>query len=139
MDNVLMAEISIRIFPNQKYKSSISSIGRKVRYVSNKDCKPLNVTFTSFVGANATIQWDFGDGNTDTGYTVTHMFDTAGTFIIRQSVDNFCGFDSISHSITVLPQPDLSFIISPINCTNEAVTKHLIKKTFTDAPQKLPN
>ena len=81
-------------------------------------CKPLNVTFTSYVGPNATIQWNFGDGNFGSGYTISHTYDTAGTFLIWQSVDNYCGYDSISRTITVLPQPNLSFNVLPVNCWN---------------------
>jgi len=84
-------------------------------------CKPLKVTFTSVVAANSIINWDFGDGNTASGGIVTHTFDTSGVFTIWQYVDNFCGFDSISQVIEVLPQPDLSFDITPKACDNVEV------------------
>lgn len=84
-------------------------------------CRPLTVDFTSFVAASSTVQWDFGDGNTDIGYVVSHTFDTAGTFTVWQYVDNYCGFDSISQTIEVLAQPILSFQLDSINCGNELV------------------
>ena len=84
-------------------------------------CRPLNVTFTSYVAPNATIQWNFGDGNTGFGNIISHVFDTAGTFTVWQYVDNYCGFDSISQTIQVLPQPDLSFTMDSVNCGNEPV------------------
>ncbi|MFK7782001.1 PKD domain-containing protein, partial [Psychroserpens sp.] len=34
----------------------------------------------SISGAGATYAWDFGDGNTDTGATVTHQYATSGLF-----------------------------------------------------------
>ncbi len=84
-------------------------------------CKPLTVTFTSFVAPNATIQWDFGDGNLATGDTVVHVFDTSGVFTIWQYVDNFCGFDSASQTIEVFPEPDVSFTTGVVNCINSPV------------------
>ncbi|MFM9027498.1 MAG: PKD domain-containing protein, partial [Bacteroidota bacterium] len=84
-------------------------------------CKPLTVNFSSFVGPDAVIQWDFGDGNTDIGYDVSHIFDTAGVFTVWQYVDNYCGFDSVSQIIEVLPQPVLSFTLDSLNCGNEVI------------------
>ncbi len=84
-------------------------------------CQPLNVTFTSYVSFNSTIQWDFGDGNTGFGEIITHTFDTAGIFTVWQFVDNYCGYDSVSQTIQVLPQPNLSFTVDSINCENEPV------------------
>ncbi len=84
-------------------------------------CRPLPVTFTSFVPVNSFIQWDFGDGNFAAGNTVTHMYDTAGAFTVWQYVDNYCGYDSISQLITVLEQPEVSFVVPAINCGNESI------------------
>jgi|JI10StandDraft_1071094.scaffolds.fasta_scaffold07917_3 PKD repeat protein len=84
-------------------------------------CKPLTCTFTSVVAANSIINWNFGDGNTAFGNTVTHTFDTAGIFIVWQYVDNLCGFDSISQTIEVLPQPFLDFTFNAKACDNELV------------------
>jgi len=84
-------------------------------------CRPLTITFTSVVAANSIIDWNFGDGNTASGGTVTYTFDTTGFFTVWQFVDNFCGFDSISQLIEVLPQPQLSFDLIPKACDNEPI------------------
>jgi gliding motility-associated-like protein len=42
---------------------------------------PLTVTFTGASGF-ASYQWDFGDGNTGTGNSVTHTYTTGGNFSV---------------------------------------------------------
>ena len=48
--------------------------------------------------------WDFGDGETATGRTVTHAFDEAGTFIVTLTIsDPFGRSASTSETITITP------------------------------------
>jgi chitodextrinase len=48
--------------------------------------------------------WDFGDGETATGRTVTHAFDEAGTFIVTLTIsDAFGRSASTSETITITP------------------------------------
>lgn len=48
-------------------------------------------------------QWDFGEGNTATGVSVTHTFSTVGTFQVQLTVVDAEGLtDATSQSITVI-------------------------------------
>jgi hypothetical protein len=60
------------------------------------------VSFNSSAsGANST-SWDFGDGNTDTGSFVQHIYTTNGTFMVLQTVANSCGqIDTISNMVVI--------------------------------------
>ena len=84
-------------------------------------CRPLKCTFSSVVAASSVVSWDFGDGSSSFGDTVVHVFDTAGVFTVWQYVDNLCGFDSISQTIEVLPQPVLDFSMSVKGCNNDTI------------------
>ena len=47
-------------------------------------------------------EWDFGDGTTDEGQTVTHAFETPGEFVVTLTVTDDCGgTSSFSQTITV--------------------------------------
>ncbi|MDF1694741.1 MAG: S8 family serine peptidase [Saprospiraceae bacterium] len=75
-------------------------------------------TFKSkIVGAN-TYTWDFGDGNTGSGKTVSHTYEESGTFTVILDAENSCG--SITEmsevSINLTNVKDLTvedFVISP--------------------------
>ncbi len=57
-----------------------------------------SIAFTaSFLGGTAptTVQWDFGDGNTATGASVSHAYGSAGLYTITAWVN-----DSANHSLT---------------------------------------
>ena len=62
---------------------------------------------TSTAPANNPIvqfRWDFGDGDTDTGLTATHSFDTPGTYVVTLTVvDGFARSRSTSRTVTVSP------------------------------------
>jgi chitodextrinase len=61
-------------------------------------------------------EWNFGDGDTDKGWTVGHDFEGPGTFIVTLTVfDNFNRAASTSQSITVDPgiRPTPTFTFSP--------------------------
>jgi PKD repeat protein/glucose/arabinose dehydrogenase len=65
---------------------------------ANKDSgpAPLTVEFSSEGSSDAdgdelTFEWDFGDGETATGATVTHTFDEPGTFNVRLTARDSTG------------------------------------------------
>lgn len=75
----------------------------------NTGCSPFTVNFANnSVGLPDTFIWDFGDGTTSniTDSLFTHTFFTGvndTTYTISLIVQNECGVDTISHTITVLP------------------------------------
>jgi len=80
---------------------------------------PLPVTFTATKvlgddGKEVTYDWDFGDGGTATGRTVTHTYNTKGTFDIVLTITDDDGRQnhetkSIDVDETPLPEPEFTF------------------------------
>ncbi len=80
-----------------------------------------NFSFTSSssisTGSIATEFWDFGDGKTGTGTSVSHSYFLPGTYSVKLIVTSDKGcVDSLSHSVTVYPQPQASYIIPSGQC-----------------------
>ncbi len=71
--------------------------------------KPATFTNTSSpMPVNSS--WDFGDGSPlGTGLTVSHIFTTIGTYTVKMYNNNGNCIDSVSHDITVDPQPVANF------------------------------
>jgi PKD repeat protein len=61
---------------------------------------PLTVTFASTATGAETINWNFGDGKTATGATVTHTFTELKTYTVTQTVSNVGGSASYSQTVT---------------------------------------
>lgn len=59
--------------------------------------------------------WDFGDGNTAEGKTVTHSYDAIGTFVVIHTIIDSEGFTTnCTQTITVTRgEPDCQFLFSP--------------------------
>ena len=84
-------------------------------YTSSLDngCVPLPVSFNN-TNINSDFQfWDFGDGNTSNQSNPIHLFEAAGTYVIKEVSVNVNGcMDSISHLIVVHPLPSSNFDIT---------------------------
>lgn len=61
-------------------------------------CTPYSATFdaTASTGTNLTYRWNFGDNDSTTGVTPTHIYDTAGVFTVRLIVSNPGGSDTVT-------------------------------------------
>ncbi len=61
---------------------------------------PLSVNFnaTTSTGTISTFQWDFGDGATAAGNTVSHAYSTAGAYTAKLTVTNTTGQTSIANA-----------------------------------------
>ncbi len=86
----------------------------------------FNILSTANIASGniANQTWKYSDGNTSSGPLSNHSFLSAGTFSLTliATSDNGC-VDSVSHPITVFPQPIASFI-SPAD-------QYLIGNNFT--------
>lgn len=83
-------------------------------------CVPLTVNFTQFSTGASTYNWDFGDANTSTTFSPTHIFTTSGTFTVSLIVNDGCSFDTTTVDITVYPSPSVDFSSTPDSvCINE--------------------
>ena len=77
----------------------------------------FNSTSTISAGSISNQLWDFGDGKTATGVSVTHSYFSPGSYQVKLIVTSDLGCsDSLSKTITVYPQPLAAFIIPANQC-----------------------
>ena len=82
----------------------------------NNGCIPLPISFNSSSINSDFEYWDFGDGNTSNTINPIHIYNTAGTYSIKQVSVNLNGCrDSISHLIIAHPLPISNFTITESN------------------------
>ncbi len=76
-------------------------------------CNPLIVTFNNTSTNGITYLWNFGDNNTDTVNSPTHIYDSSGIFTVKLlTIDSaYCGVvtDTSTTTITVNPQAHALF------------------------------
>jgi PKD repeat protein len=60
-------------------------------------------TNTSTGGGATTYLWNFGDGNTSTDVSPSHIYSTVGTFTVTLTVTNACGTSTATSTITTSP------------------------------------
>lgn len=65
-------------------------------------------------------QWDFGDGVTDTGYMVSHVYADTGQYLVKLFVENKFGcIDTGQKIVSVNPLPDATFsVVDTVQCLN---------------------
>jgi len=64
---------------------------------------PVTVTFTNTSQDGFINQWEFGDGTTGTGNTITHTYNTPGTYKVRLDVSGRGGYAQTSQTDVVVP------------------------------------
>ncbi len=68
-------------------------------------CAPLEVAFDLTTDQPVeSVQWDFGDGDTGTGLSPTHEYESVGTFPVTVVVTHSCGTDVVQLSDTISVQ-----------------------------------
>jgi len=94
-------------------------------------CTPKIYTFYNRNLPSVNTTWDFGDGNTATGDTVTHTFTTGGTFHVTMTVTmaGGCTGNAI-RLVTIYPSPNMIKPNDVIVC-NQTNTNDII---FTGTP-----
>ncbi len=76
-------------------------------------CVNTVVTFPNTSSAHVSASWDYGDTHTSTTETGSNVFTVAGTYNVRLIIfDGFC-YDTVYHSIVILPGASGSFTITP--------------------------
>jgi gliding motility-associated-like protein len=106
--------------------------------VPDSICLGSPVTLTDSSANGTSYTWDFGDGNSSTSASTTHIYDSVGTYTIKHVVrnPNSCnGVDSVQKTVVVVTGPTADFTFSPLtpitnvptSFTNESVnaTKYL--------------
>jgi len=81
-----------------------------VRFDGSSSVGGVGTVITNYV-------WDFGDGQSSTGATATHQYDTPGVYLAKLTVTDSNGFSSTSPAQTVTvgggAAPTASFVFSP--------------------------
>lgn len=88
-------------------------------------CEGEGITFTeSSHGDSLTWAWDFGNGNTaNTQGPHTETYNTAGTYTVELIVNGFCGIDTATMTVTVLPIPVADIVPDlPAGCLSDTYT-----------------
>ncbi|MFM7466682.1 MAG: PKD domain-containing protein [Crocinitomicaceae bacterium] len=88
-------------------------------------CSNVPISFNSTSNANGgpaitNYVWDFGDGSTGVGTTVTHSYSNSGTYTVTLVVTNASGIADAEvkpNHITILPSPNASYTVSGLSCT----------------------
>jgi gliding motility-associated-like protein len=94
-----------------------------VQFVSDKllGCPPVPVTFTSTQTNGITgYQWNFGDGNTASGVSVTNVYSQVGAYDVSLTVTdtNNCTNSLTQNSyLNIVPAPVAGFIATPQTLT----------------------
>jgi len=94
---------------------------------------PITFSFTG-QGNIVSYTWDFGDGSTGTGITVTHSYDSSGTYIVRLTVSDGRTAVSTSKTITIGLEPCNVDVLTPLNFppNTEVHVKVLVTGTQTN-------
>ncbi|MEO6232871.1 MAG: PKD domain-containing protein [Ferruginibacter sp.] len=77
-------------------------------------CTPHIVTFNNNSSGATGLTWNFGDGSpavitNNNQSTVTHQYNTAGTFTISIDITNGCSDTTVYRQVTVYPKPVADF------------------------------
>jgi PKD repeat protein len=70
-------------------------------YLLNPTLGSIFFDATPSSGFGNSYFWEFGDGNSDTGSTVTHDYQLGGNYVVALIVQNTCGRDTIFTHVTI--------------------------------------
>jgi gliding motility-associated-like protein len=72
-------------------------------------CAPLTVNVSGAVTSTASVQYVLGDGTVSNQKSLTHTFNTPGTYKIKQMVSGLCGQDSLERIVYAWDTPSAKF------------------------------
>jgi gliding motility-associated-like protein len=79
-------------------------------------CQPLTVVFNTGSNNGILYTWNFGDGNTGTGTTLSNTYMNSGTYDVSVTITTAAGCNTVIDSlayITVNPKPTAAFSATP--------------------------
>lgn len=89
----------------------------------------LTIDLTDLSSNATSVTWDFGDGNTTTNTPSSYTYDAEGTYVITQTVENECGTDIATQTVTlILP-------VTPTITTSVTSGCAPLTVSFTASPQ----
>lgn len=111
----LSASNGCTILTKHLYIKKADQIEAKIFYVSQDTRNPKKWHFSAIYNPNMSYKWDFGDGNSAMGYTVSHIYADTGSYQATLVVYNDCNSDSASYQITIEKEKDPISIIDIID------------------------
>jgi|GEM_PF-2735946 len=85
-------------------------------------CAPHSFTFYNHILPSISANWNFGDGTTGTGDTVTHVYNLPGTYIVRLTVTDASSCTGVAVDTIRVIQPSGTFTYAGGNfCNNQTV------------------
>lgn len=89
-------------------------------------CDPYKVNFSTSASNFSSINWDFGDGNTDNAVTSTsHTYSASGNYLVTMITNYPTCADTVKKTITVDIQNDNQLISTPDGIICKGSTKQL--------------
>jgi PKD repeat protein len=91
----------------------------------DQGCLPFTATFTDNSLSDAGIQsyfWDFGDGNTSTEASPTHVYTTPGTYTVTYTIADHYRTDSQSFEVVVYATPTAAWSYESDICQPQIIT-----------------
>ncbi len=77
-------------------------------------CAPLKVHFENISSNAQSYLWDFGDGDTSSSFSPTHIFQIGGTYMVRLTAYGYCNTQNYSEQpVYVYPKPVADFYVQP--------------------------
>lgn len=99
-------------------------------------CHPTPIIFTNNsmpIGANYDILWNFGDGNTSTEISPTHIYEEAGVYSVSLSIESPLGCEVSADYpglITILESPEAGFSLNPNELSSANPTVQVNDESF---------
>ena len=91
----------------------VPSLPGNISFTTNgAGCAPHTITFNNLDLPAASVVWDFGDGQTGVGNTVTHTYNIAGVYTVHVVAISTTGCTFISDKIITIAGPAGAFIYS---------------------------
>lgn len=102
---------------------------------ANQGVAPFTVYFTNTGDKGQAILWDFGDGSTETGETISHTYYTTGVFTVRQTISNHStGLSNfVTEKITIVSPTEASAAETPVASSTEVVPQSIGARNSADS------
>ncbi len=96
-------------------------------------CAPHSFTFYNQTNSLDTAHWDFGDGSSGIGDTVSHVFNLPGTYVVIMTLGNPASCLAIAIDTVRVVQPTGSFTYTAGNFCNSQLVQFTATTQYIDS------
>lgn len=91
-----------------KFRASISADNIEANISCANSESHFSIVDSNFIDG---VQWNYGDGSMpDSGNAVSHVFSSAGTYLISAYIQTSCTIDTISSEIEITGEPQIDIV-----------------------------